>query len=165
VEGKLIGEKEFRVLACLLKGRNFVSRIADSVGLPQPWVSSILTGLKARGFVKRQREGNRVYYSLTPEGETALRVLQGLSEVEKGLIKNRSYLLLLRGLEEGKRELWNLAQEAGIATSTASSYLTNLREWGFLKKGRKLTKRGKRVLKAAEELGLLKKKVKVEGLS
>lgn len=59
------------------EGRALVGRLADTLGLRQPTVSHHMKELTARGIVRRQPEGRRVWYSLDPRNADRVEALLG----------------------------------------------------------------------------------------
>lgn len=60
-------ETRLKIIDILRDGEKSVSELAEATGLNQPNVSQHLRKLKNKDFVKKRREGNRIYYSIRNE--------------------------------------------------------------------------------------------------
>lgn len=60
----LADPKRILLLYALASGRQRVTDLAETLGMPQPTISNHLKTLRDRGLVVAEREGTAVYYSL-----------------------------------------------------------------------------------------------------
>lgn len=82
---RLVGEESRLKLLCTLKncGEHCVCDIIEHEDkLSQSLASHHLADLKKAGLVQSRKDGLRVYYSLTPEGETLTGTVLGLLKKE-----------------------------------------------------------------------------------
>ncbi|MGQ9543118.1 MAG: ArsR/SmtB family transcription factor [Candidatus Bathyarchaeia archaeon] len=83
---KALGDpSRLRILEYLRSGERCVCSIVPTVGSTQPTVSRHLKILTECGILKRRREGNRIFYSVT-----STKIYDIIDSVDKKLIKNFS---------------------------------------------------------------------------
>src|SRR5690606_18512419 len=81
--------KRLRILQFLREGERCVCELTDALELGQSLLSFHLRTLKDAGLVRDRREGRWVYYSLVPEGISALRdELDALEEAADALARS-----------------------------------------------------------------------------
>jgi ArsR family transcriptional regulator len=68
-------ESRLRMLCLLHQGEQCVCKIMEHIGLSQSLVSHHLKDLKDAGIVVDDKQGLRVYYSLTNKGERIINLL------------------------------------------------------------------------------------------
>jgi len=67
---KLISEESrLKILSLLSQGAHCVCEIMDHFEMSQSLISHHLADLKEMGLIKDERQGKRVYYSLTEKGK------------------------------------------------------------------------------------------------
>ena len=85
----LADPKRLRILQVLREGERCVCELTDALELGQSLLSFHLRTLKDAGLVRDRREGRWVYYSLVPEGISALRdELDALEEAADALARS-----------------------------------------------------------------------------
>ncbi|MGQ9639941.1 MAG: ArsR/SmtB family transcription factor [Candidatus Bathyarchaeia archaeon] len=83
---KALGDpSRLRILEYLRSGERCVCSIVPTVGSTQPTVSRHLKILTECGILKRRREGNRIFYSVT-----STKIYDIIDSVDKKLIENFS---------------------------------------------------------------------------
>ena len=76
---KLVSEESrLKILCILRKGKHCVCELMEHVSLSQSLISHHLKDLKEAGIVKDEKNGLRVYYSLTKKGSHVVNVLFSL---------------------------------------------------------------------------------------
>jgi len=73
---KLVGEPSRLQILCILnQGQHCVCELEEHLNLSQSLVSHHLKDLKSAGLVTDQKQGLKVYYSLTPSGQKITQLL------------------------------------------------------------------------------------------
>ncbi|MNI57844.1 HTH-type transcriptional repressor AseR [compost metagenome] len=86
---KLLGDKTRLTILSLLKDREWcVCEFVDLFDISQPAVSQHLRKLKSSGFVKEQKKGQWVYYSLNIEDKPHVKAILDLTPDASAVLSN-----------------------------------------------------------------------------
>ncbi|UQZ32755.1 transcriptional regulator [Paenibacillus sp. PK3_47] len=86
---KLLGDKTRLTILTLLKEREWcVCEFVDLFDISQPAVSQHLRKLKSSGFVKEQKKGQWVYYSLNIENKPHVKAILKLTPDAGSVLAN-----------------------------------------------------------------------------
>jgi ArsR family transcriptional regulator len=75
-------ESRLKILCILRQGKHCVCEIMEHITLSQSLISHHLRDLKKAGIVTDEKQGLRVYYSLTDKGRHITQVLFSISKKE-----------------------------------------------------------------------------------
>jgi len=110
---RLLGvESRQRILEILRAGPKPVSEIARLVGITQPATSQHLAALREAGFVRDERHGQQVFYSLEPAASNRIQLANRAFGLQRSGAARPEQLeeyraFLRRELERVERELGN----------------------------------------------------------